>query len=946
MSTFRARRGVSRILTTSILTVSAALAAGPAGAETIGITSAVNLNAVGTPPAQDTRVLQVGLDMFANEKVDTGQVGQTHLIFDDGSALTIGPNSSVVLDEFVYDPEAQSGRLVVSVGKGLMRFVGGKISKKTPVLFKTPSSVIGIRGGIALIEANTPAAVGAAQDQGRDAPLSSVTLIYGKDAFLQSGDRTERMTRPGSQIVQQLDRTVLPPAPVSPDMLQNALNRLEETGDADPGEFVTALGASPQALAQLAPAAGPNIGDEDIADWQIADLGSDNDPNSLVPVEPNEDPVDFQDPPETVDPQQVGGGGPPISILPDPPTPTIEEPFPPVLPFPPGAVTGALKRAENPAFGADFFSLGSSPFVSVSSLDGDIFDATLLAGGSLSLPIGTGTFPATATVQPFGASPLDGIGVLSDSGDFLFYELEDPSDGSRVLAYAGNPTPVGALPTSGVTAYELRDDFAAGGVQIPFVSPFAGVGLINAGQTPTAYINWNSDSSQPSEPVVPALYSSSIVIQGQGLLLGEGQTSVANVIVGGVFGSEFGFDQPFIIGASRGSASNTEDTIGYVGLAVSGFDGTSNSFYGQNGPENFVLQSINNFVLPPEGEDIPFGANSVATQTDAGDAGSQQSSRTITGYFNGFTSEFDTSGELIEILGNSNIEGDTNGFRITTRPDTNQVFVEIETFIGPNASGDTLIFGDSLAGTFNLRSAYIDDRRFAAIESVVPNTYGAPLDTSEDRPEIAYVVTADQISFDDALPNGVTICNCEFTTWGFFGLGVDFASGETSETHLMPWVAGDIAEASQFASAPSSATYVGTVVGTTVLGQLTDPNATMHKAFGNIELNFSFSGGDVGVSSGTITGYDGGTIALLGNDPPGAPGFNFVVDTGASNIPGVFAIAGGGGEGVFVGPGSPPQNAIGTGGITGSLTDNLSNQDYTSNFVLFTERDGLTQLLQ
>ena len=45
MSTFRARRGVSRILTTSILSVSAALAAGPAGAETIGITSAVNLNA-------------------------------------------------------------------------------------------------------------------------------------------------------------------------------------------------------------------------------------------------------------------------------------------------------------------------------------------------------------------------------------------------------------------------------------------------------------------------------------------------------------------------------------------------------------------------------------------------------------------------------------------------------------------------------------------------------------------------------------------------------------------------------------------------------------------------------------------------------------------------------------------------------------------------------------
>ena len=104
-------------------------------------------------------MLYIGLGVQANERIETGRAGQTHLLFRDGSTLTVGPNSSLQLDKFVYDPDAKDGQLVVSTSKGLLRFVGGRISKKRPVLFKTPSAVIGIRGGIALIEANEPAAV-------------------------------------------------------------------------------------------------------------------------------------------------------------------------------------------------------------------------------------------------------------------------------------------------------------------------------------------------------------------------------------------------------------------------------------------------------------------------------------------------------------------------------------------------------------------------------------------------------------------------------------------------------------------------------------------------------------------------------------------------------------------------------------------------------------------
>ncbi len=41
------------------------------------------------------------------------------------------------------------GEMTISISKGVFRLVGGKISKNTPVVFKTPSATIAVRGGIA-----------------------------------------------------------------------------------------------------------------------------------------------------------------------------------------------------------------------------------------------------------------------------------------------------------------------------------------------------------------------------------------------------------------------------------------------------------------------------------------------------------------------------------------------------------------------------------------------------------------------------------------------------------------------------------------------------------------------------------------------------------------------------------------------------------------------------
>jgi hypothetical protein len=118
----------------------------------IGTTGAVNPNARSIPPGAATRMLFVGNGLFQNERINTDGGGQAHLLFADQSALTVGPNSDVTLDRFVYDPARDTGSLALQAGRGVLRFVGGRVSKTGDVTVRTPAGTIGIRGGVAIMQ--------------------------------------------------------------------------------------------------------------------------------------------------------------------------------------------------------------------------------------------------------------------------------------------------------------------------------------------------------------------------------------------------------------------------------------------------------------------------------------------------------------------------------------------------------------------------------------------------------------------------------------------------------------------------------------------------------------------------------------------------------------------------------------------------------------------------
>jgi hypothetical protein len=118
----------------------------------VGVTAATDGDPLGRPPGESERVLRVGIDVQANEIISTKENDRAHLLFLDGTSLTVGPNAQLVIDKFVFDPNTNSGDLAITVSKGAFRIVGGKISKDKPITVNSPTASMGIRGGIVAAE--------------------------------------------------------------------------------------------------------------------------------------------------------------------------------------------------------------------------------------------------------------------------------------------------------------------------------------------------------------------------------------------------------------------------------------------------------------------------------------------------------------------------------------------------------------------------------------------------------------------------------------------------------------------------------------------------------------------------------------------------------------------------------------------------------------------------
>ena len=127
----------------SILGVAPVFADSPSEIGTVAITK----NAVTIHMAAQVRPLKLGDRVFQNETVVTGNEAGAQILFRDETALTMGPDSSVILDTMVYDPEKRSGKMTIRALSGAFRFVSGS-GPKNGYQIETPMGTIGVRGTI------------------------------------------------------------------------------------------------------------------------------------------------------------------------------------------------------------------------------------------------------------------------------------------------------------------------------------------------------------------------------------------------------------------------------------------------------------------------------------------------------------------------------------------------------------------------------------------------------------------------------------------------------------------------------------------------------------------------------------------------------------------------------------------------------------------------------
>ena len=98
---------------------------------------------------EDKKEVQVekNLDVFSYDTVKTGK-GQVAIEFLDETRVDITQHSKLIIDEFVYDPNAKTGKLSLKATLGTVRYASGQIAKNSAqnISIKTPTATVSVRG--------------------------------------------------------------------------------------------------------------------------------------------------------------------------------------------------------------------------------------------------------------------------------------------------------------------------------------------------------------------------------------------------------------------------------------------------------------------------------------------------------------------------------------------------------------------------------------------------------------------------------------------------------------------------------------------------------------------------------------------------------------------------------------------------------------------------------
>ncbi len=142
------------VLSGAAVLASVTMAQAERSGEMAGVSAAVRGEVMLAQSVGEVGVLvESGMPVYLGDRITTSAHSGMQILLLDETVFTIGPNSDLAIDEFVYDPVTGDGRIVADMARGVVRFVTGKIPLKNPSSMDVnlPVGSIGIRGTIGLI---------------------------------------------------------------------------------------------------------------------------------------------------------------------------------------------------------------------------------------------------------------------------------------------------------------------------------------------------------------------------------------------------------------------------------------------------------------------------------------------------------------------------------------------------------------------------------------------------------------------------------------------------------------------------------------------------------------------------------------------------------------------------------------------------------------------------
>ena len=97
---------------------------------------------------QNVLPVKIGDRILEGDTLRTGTDGSLGTILKDDTFISLGPNSELVISEFLFVPAEGKFSIITRMLKGTAAYLSGVIAKISPqsVRFETPVASVGIRG--------------------------------------------------------------------------------------------------------------------------------------------------------------------------------------------------------------------------------------------------------------------------------------------------------------------------------------------------------------------------------------------------------------------------------------------------------------------------------------------------------------------------------------------------------------------------------------------------------------------------------------------------------------------------------------------------------------------------------------------------------------------------------------------------------------------------------